>query len=207
MVSLRRILSQERRRNIGASAQMAEFAPAFMIFILVIMLPFINLLSFATGYASLAFLAQNSAVQASNSSTYAQALQEMSNSANQTKSSGIGQFAKLAPVGGFNGCGCDLFITETDLTTKVSTQYGPNTGVTVTPDPTNKIYEFQVRATYDIGPFLNLGSVPFVSSVPLVGAPVRITISSHRAAEHTDALSFLAGTTKIAVLKGAVVSY
>ncbi|HMX47778.1 MAG TPA: hypothetical protein PKC93_17600, partial [Candidatus Obscuribacter sp.] len=122
MVSLRRILAQGRRRNIGASAQMAEFAPAFMIFILVIMLPFINLLSFATGYASLAFLAQNSAVQASNSSTYAQALQEMSNSANQTKSSGIGQFAKLAPVGGFNGCGCDLFITETDLTTKVSTQ-------------------------------------------------------------------------------------
>lgn len=185
---------------------MAEFAPAFMIFILVIMLPFINLLSFATGYASLVFLAQNSAVQASNSSTYAQALQEMRNSANQTKASGIGQFAKLAPVGGFNGCGCDLFITETDLTTKVSTQYGPNTGITVTADPTNKIYEFQVRATYDIGPFLNLGSVPFVSSIPLIGAPVRITISSHRAAEHTDALSFLSGSTRIAILENAAVS-
>ncbi|MBX9941053.1 MAG: hypothetical protein K2Y32_17455 [Candidatus Obscuribacterales bacterium] len=176
------------RNRIGASAQMAEFAPALMVFILAVLFPMINLLSFSTGYASVAMLGQNCAVQAASAATYAQALTEMRNAATNMTNSGIGRFAKLQPVGGSNGTGVDLFITETDLNSKAVTKYGPNTGVTGTPDNTNKIYEFSVRTNFNIGPFLNLGSLPFVGGIPLVGQPVLITTLSHRAVEHQEAL-------------------
>jgi hypothetical protein len=91
------------RTSVGASAQMAEFAPALMVFILAVAFPMINLLSFGAGYAALAFLGQQCAVQASNATSYQQALVEMKTQANTIAGSGIGQFAKLAPVGGFQG--------------------------------------------------------------------------------------------------------
>lgn len=186
------------RSNIGSSAHMAEFAPALMVFILVVLLPLVNLLSFTTGYASVAFLGQNCAVQASNSPTYAQALTEMRNAATQMTASGIGQFAKLAPVGGYLNSGVDLYIVETDLNSKAVQEYGPNTKLTAPADPTNKIYEFSVRTSYNVGPFLNLASIPFIGGVPLVGQPVRVTTVSHRACEHDDALSYSSGFAPIA---------
>ena len=178
------------RTSVGASAQMAEFAPALMVFILAVAFPMINLLSFGAGYAALAFLGQQCAVQASNATSYQQALVEMKTQANTIAGSGIGQFAKLAPVGGFQGCGADLWLTETDINTKVVKQYGPNTGLTGGPaDPTNKIYEYTVRTSYNVGPFLNLASFPFIGDVPLVGKAVLVSTSSSRSEEHDDSLS------------------
>ncbi len=85
--------------------------------------------------------------------------------------------------------GCDLFITETDLTTKVSTQYGPNTAVTVTPDPTNKIYEFQVRATYDVAPLMNFSGLPLLGGVPILGTAVPVEFTATASVEHPEGLN------------------
>lgn len=183
--------TRSKTRAKKGSAQMAEFAPAMMIFLLIILFPLVNLLSFATGYASLAYLGQQCAVQAANSPSYQLALTEMQNMAAQVTNSGVGKFAKLTPVGGYKGCGADLYITATVIASSTATEYGPNTGLPTTPDPTNNIYEYTVKTSFNVGPFLDLHTFPFVGSIPLVGQPVLLRTVANRAIEHDNSLSFL----------------
>jgi len=177
---------QNRRRR-GSS--MAEFGPALFVFLLIIAFPLINLLAFAMGYASLYFLTSQCAIDASNAPSFKEARAKMVAKAQQITGSGIGQFAKLVPQGGYQGSGTSLFITVTSLGSSTPTEYGPDTGYSGTVDDTNNIYEYTVKSTFNVGPFLNLGGVPGLGSIPIVGGPVLVNCSSHRAIEHTNSLN------------------
>lgn len=182
---LRRKIWLERRRGMG----LAEFVPALFIFLFIIALPLINLLSFGMGYANVALLGTQCAVEAANAGSYPDALAKVQAKANAVTASGMGQFARLQPVGGLNGCGVDVYITETDVNTKAIQEYGPNVKMAAAYDPNNKIYEYTVRTTFNVGPFISLGLVPWIGGIPLIGVPATVKATSHRAVEHSEAIS------------------
>ncbi len=181
---------RRRIRNQQGSALQGEFAGAIVVFFLVILFPLINLIGLATGAATLYFMTIQGAVSAGDSATYAEALNAMESTINNIKSSGLGQFANLVPVGGYSGTGANLFVIVTPTGGgSGSTHYGPNTPFVAVLDTDNNIYEYQVRTTYDVGPFLNLSCLPFVGGVPGIGAPARMNFVAHRHVEAIDGLA------------------
>lgn len=176
------------RSNEGA-ALTAEFAPALFVFFLIILFPLINLIGMATGASVVYFVAGQTAISAGNAASYPSALDQVQSTANTLASSGFGQFAKLQPVGGYNGCGVDLYTTQTSVTSSNVTTSGPNTPLAVNPDTSNNLYSYDTVATYDVGPFVNMGAMPFIGGIPGVGKPARLTFNASRNIEHPDGLT------------------
>ncbi|CAN5609164.1 hypothetical protein BH11CYA1_BH11CYA1_40010 [soil metagenome] len=168
---------------------LAEFIPALFVFLFIIALPLINLLTFAMGFANVGLLGTQCAVDAANASSYPDALAKVQSRATSITTSGMGRFAKMVPIGGYNGCGVNVFITETDINTKTVVEYGPNVKMTAAYDPSNKIYEYTIKTSFNIGPFMSLGAVPFVGGIPMIGVPTPVSTAAHRAVEHSEAIS------------------
>ncbi|MBK9142365.1 MAG: hypothetical protein IPM23_07715 [Candidatus Melainabacteria bacterium] len=181
-------MKRQVRSNEGA-ALTAEFAPALFVFFLIILFPLINLIGMATGASVVYFVAGQTAISAGNAASYASALDQVQSTANTLTSSGFGQFARLQPVGGYNGCGVDLYTTQTSVTSSNVVTSEPNTPLAVNPDTSNNLYSYDTVATYDVGPFVNMGAMPFIGGIPGVGRPARLTFSASRNIEHPDGLT------------------
>jgi len=154
------------------------------------------------GAGTLYFLTVQSAISASTGQTYLQALSNMENRANMVASSGLGQFAKLQPIGGSGGSGTDLYVVETPLGGGSMQRYGPNNGVSNAVDESNNIYEYEVVSSYSVGPFMNLSMLPFVGNVPGVGSPVQLSMTTHRIVEHPNGLAGGSGGSGGGVITG-----
>src|SRR5579883_1061443 len=109
------------RNQIGAGAAAAEFAPALIIFFLVILFPLINLIMFACGAGTAYLCAKQCASRAGTQSTFTDALNVVQQESASFVASGFGQFAKMTPVGGIGGSGINLSV--------VSTPYGGGTAI------------------------------------------------------------------------------
>lgn len=182
------MLKLKRHRN-GVGASMAEFGPALFVFFLFILFPLINLIALGTGAATVYLVAKQAASKAGSSATFGQALVASEARAYEIESGGFGKFAKLYPVGGFNGSGVDLFITETNIATNVSTQSGPNTPFVTNPVNTdNNLYSYDAVATYNVGPFMEMGGIPFIGSIPGIGSAVQLTYTASENVEHPEGL-------------------
>ncbi|MBZ0187294.1 MAG: hypothetical protein K8F91_13690, partial [Candidatus Obscuribacterales bacterium] len=154
-----------RSRKEKGAALTAEFALALFVFFMIILFPLINLIGLAMGAGTQYLLTKECVSSAGVSSDYGTALASMESTANKIASSGFGQFAKMAPIAGYSGSGTDLYIVRTPIATGNSVTYGPNSPFAGIVNNTN-IYEYQVRSTFDLGPFLNLSAVPFIGTVP-----------------------------------------
>lgn len=178
---------RRKRRNIGAA--MAEFAPALFVFFFIILFPLINLTAIGTGAATVYLIARQCAAKAGDSTTFGEALISSEAAAYDLWGGGFGAFANLVPIGGFNNSGVDIFIVDTNINTNVSRRYGPNTPfVTRTRNPDEHLYAYEAVATYDVGPFMNLHSVPWIGDVPGVGRPARLSFRAARNIEHPEGL-------------------
>lgn len=185
------------KRKLGYASS-AEFGPALIVLFLVILFPLINLISIATGASTIYFLSKESASKASNSTTYADALRAAEQVANRIASSGFGKFAKLQPVAGYNGSGIDLYVSDTNINSQNTTSYGPNTPPPIAINTNTNLYTYDVRATYDMGPFVNMGAVPFVKDIPGVGKPARMSFLASSSAEHPEGIGPGAASTAAA---------
>lgn len=180
-------MATTKRRPKGYTA--AEFAPALIIFLLVLLFPLINLIGLGMGYAVVYLTAKQCASSAGSSQTFNDALSSSETTARTIAANGFGQFAKVQPVGGFNGSGMDLYTVNTDLNTLVSNVQGPNTPYVGIVDADRNTYEYQTVVTYDVGPFLNLSSLPFVGGVPGVGSPARLSATAQSHVENLIGLN------------------
>src|SRR5262245_14537088 len=95
-----RNLFRRKRNQVGSGGAAAEFAPALIIFFLVILFPLINLIMFATGYGTGYLCAKQCASRASTQNTFTDALNVVQQESATFVASGFGQFTKLAPIGG-----------------------------------------------------------------------------------------------------------
>lgn len=177
-----------RKRDVG-SAHSSEFVAALYAFFLMALIPMINLIGLVTGVGTLQLLARESAVRAGNAASFDEALNEMDYTARQITASGFGAFAKLRPVGGYNDSGVDLYVADTNINTQTTIIHGPNTPAVSALNQSNYIYTYKVVARFDVGPFLNLSSVPVIGQVPGLGAPVRMTMHADRSIEHLAGLN------------------
>lgn len=167
---------------------MAELPLVFFILLFLFIFPLINLCGICLGACTVYLTTLQVVGRTSKQLDFPKALTAFEEEANTSNGSPLMTFLKTHPVGGYKGTGNDLFITATDTgATTNPVQYGPNAAM---PGPVdaNKIYEYSDQATYDIEPFLNMGFVPFIGSVPALGAPYRLTLTAHRAVEQTAGL-------------------
>lgn len=167
---------------------MAEFAPVLFVFFMIILFPLINLIGVGTGVATVALITSQAASMAGDSATLGDALTAMENTSTNLASSGFGKFAHLKAVGGSNNTGCDLYVVVTDISNNAAYSFGPNTSFPNPVDDTQCLYEYRVRSTFDVGPFLNLSGVPGFGGVPGLGVPARIAWSNEKNVEHPEGI-------------------
>ena len=187
------------RNQVGAGSIM-EFGPVLIVLFLIVLFPLIDLMGLACGTATVFLIARQTAARASEATTYDDALSAVKQEAAILQKTGFAAFAKLSPVGGYSGSGCELYVHRTAIAGGTQATCGPNKLVPSTPAPaidTNKyLYEYATVVTFDVGPvFANLHSVPFVGNVPGVGAPARLKMTSDRDAEHADGLVGAGGSS------------
>lgn len=178
------------RNQYGGGATTAEFAPALLIFFLVILFPLINLIMFAAGVGTAYLAAKQAASRASTQSTFTEALNVVQQESAYFQSSGFGKFAKLSPIGGAGGSGIDLSVVATPYGgAGTATEYTVNTPIPVTADPDANTYEYKVRARFNVGPFMDLSSIPWIGSVPGLGPPAPMNFVATGSAEFPEGLN------------------
>lgn len=175
-----------QRSKHGSST--AEFPLTLGIFLLIMLFPMINLVSFACGCSTAYLCAHMASHQAACATTFPNALNGAVQQAIGISQSGLGQFAHLVPVGGMAGSGMNLYLYAVDYQNGSSTIYGPNSPLSPPVDTATKIYEAEARVMYDVGPFLNCAAVPYVADIPLIGKPARVSFVNRAAVEHPEGL-------------------
>jgi hypothetical protein len=183
-IRMKSVPSRARRER----GSIAEFGPALFIFLLFAVFPFINLLALATATGTVALIATEAAGAAARSTSYPDALTAVQAKTVSLTQSGFGRFARLLPQGGIGGCGADLYVIQTRVGTNQTQTYGPNTTVPPPIDATNNVYEYNVKVTYQMVPFVNLSAVPFIGNVPGLGKNTTLTWNVQRAVEYPTGL-------------------
>jgi len=185
-----RLLQKQRMRNqVGAGAGAAEFAPALIIFFLIILFPLINLIMFTTGYATGYLCAKQCASRASTQNTFTDAANVVQSESATFVASGFGQFAKLVPIGGIAGSGIDLSVVSVPYGGGAATTYTKNVPIPSPATPNTNTYEYKVEANYNMGPFMNLSSLPWIGTVPGLGQPARLQFTATGSAEFPEGLN------------------
>lgn len=177
------------RNQVGSGAGAAEFAPALIIFFLVILFPLINLIMFTTGYATGYLCAKQCASRASTQNTFTEAMAVVQQESATFVASGFGVFAKLVPVGGIAGSGIDLYVVSVPYGGGTATTYTRNIPIPAAATPNSNTYEYKVEANFNVGPFMDLSMLPWIGDVPGLGPPARLTFTATGAAEFPEGLN------------------
>ncbi|HEY9783892.1 MAG TPA: hypothetical protein V6D17_00730 [Candidatus Obscuribacterales bacterium] len=168
----------------GASG-ITEFGPSMIVLILVIF-PAIDLIGLACGAATAALTARQCATHVATANNLDEALSCMSLEAKNLAQSGLGQFSRMQAVKGFDGCGADLYIKQTNVYSSQTTILGPNQGLLPPVDTANNVYEGTVRVSFRLGPLLDLSAVPGLDDVPGLGKPAELSLEWERLLEHPE---------------------
>lgn len=179
-------------------SSIAEFGPMLVVLLICMLFPLINLFSVACGIATVHLLANNAARQSGSASSQTEALQCMSDQAKLIIQSGIGKFAHLRPVNGYQNLGVDLYIDRTQvsstagkITPVASAHFGPNQ-----PYPSEEkldkdayVYTYCVQARMEVLPLFNFSKAPFgLSKIPAVGQPITVVHTVACNVEHPEGL-------------------
>lgn len=176
------------RNQYGTGHSTAEFAPAMIVFFLVILFPLINLIMFAAGYGTGYLCAKQCASRAATQNTFSEALNVVQTESDTFVQSGFGQFAKLVKKNGYNNSGIDLSVVSVDINSGTVTDHPKNAPLVNAATPDSSTYEYKVEATYDVGPFMNLGTLPWIGGVPGLGSPATLTFTTTASAEFPEGL-------------------
>lgn len=175
------------RKRRGSS--IAEFGPVLFVFFFFALFPALDLMAVAVGTASISLAARQGASAAASSADYGTGLTAMERELTNVKNSGFGHFLNIRPVAGYNSCGGDLWIEQTDINTKVLQYCGPNKKAPTPIDTDNNIYEYACPAVFQIGPLCNLGAIPFIGSVPGLGPPAQVKYVATVSVEYPTGLT------------------
>lgn len=154
--------------------------------------PLIDLCCLACGAACGYLMSQQAAKVAAVQESYPDALAQMSSTAQNFYGSGISRAWNMVPVGGYQGCGADLFVNATNYRGGSSVIYGPDKPMPGVVDPTSYIYEYSVHTQVRIAPMINLHGVPVLGAVPGLGQPALLGFSVSRMVEHPFQMCALA---------------
>ncbi len=162
------------------------------VFLFFALFPMLDLMALALGVATISIAARQAASGAASSPDYVTAITAVNREATSVINSGFGKFVNLVPVGGYNNCGADLWIVQTNFRNNQIQYCGPNVGAPGPIDQSSFLYEYTAVCQYKVGPLCNLGSVPFIGGVPGLGQPATIKYVGTVAVEYPDGLAVAA---------------
>jgi hypothetical protein len=184
------------RRRSGSA--IAEFGPAMWFFLILIVLPLIDLFSFGIGVGVTMMLSTWGARMAAPSATYTEALATL----NKTDSdlTCFRGFCRMIPNGPA-GKPYSLIVTVAPINGGPSTTFTGPGAIPNQPPPDasqpdvpplnkmNAIYQYVVTAQYNVMPLFNFGTMPFLNQVPALGKPVPVSFVTTATVEHPDGLN------------------
>jgi hypothetical protein len=185
-----------RRRRSGNA--LAEFGPALWFFLILILLPLLDMFSFAVGVGVTMMLSTWGARNAAPCATYTEAINSLATT--ETQLAIFRGFAKMTPNAG-GGKGYSLKVIVTPITGGAATTYTTPGGIPnqPPPDPTNpalpavntvnSVYQYVVTANYLVSPLFNFQAVPFLKNVPAIGQPVPVQFLTSANVEHPEGLN------------------
>jgi len=175
---------QLKPRSEKGATEIAQFPLTIYCLFLVVLLPVLNLVTLLVA-GTTAYLATNDlAAKAATQSTFAQALNAMAVEAYNFQSNSLAQFVKMAPQGGYTGCGNDLYVLATNIGGSGVQSSAANQSLNSNIDTTKNIYEMQVGSSYTVSPLVSLASLPLLGSIPGLGQPVTLSFAASRPIEH-----------------------
>jgi hypothetical protein len=198
-MQLRGVESMTRRHGRRRSGNsIAEFGPALWFFLILIVVPLIDLFSFAIGVGVTMMLSTWGARQAAPCSTYTEAIQSLDKT--ETQMATFRGFCRMTPTAG-GGKGYSMKVTITPIAGGASTSFTTPGGIPNQPPPDssapdtpalntmNCIYQYVVTARYDVAPIFNFSALPFLKDVPALGKSVPVTFLTSANVEHPEGLN------------------
>jgi hypothetical protein len=171
-------------RSTKGATEIAQFPLTIYCLFLVVLLPVLNLVTVLVAGCT-AYLATNDlAAKAATQSTFAQALNAMTVEAYNFQSNGLAQFVKMAPQGGYTGCGNDLYVLATNIGGSGVQSSPADQSLASNIDTTKNIYEMQVVSSYTVSPLVSMASFPLLGSIPGLGQPITLSFAASRPIEH-----------------------
>jgi hypothetical protein len=190
-----------KRTRKGCGSAIAEFGPVLWLFLILIVIPFLDLISFATAVGTVMMMADFGAKQASGAMKGTDAY----NSA-QAMNSQLGAFLAFSKCSASPGITVQVQITKIGSATPTQsyalsaaanvnayTPYSATPYPTDSENPTNATttytYQYLVTATYQVMPLFNFGGIPWLKTVPALGSPVTVTYTGTSNVEHPEGLN------------------
>jgi hypothetical protein len=159
-----------------------------MVAMILLIFPFLNLLTIATSYATICLLTQQCVSQAAKQHTYQEALKVASNESQSWLNSPFASFAKLSAVSGYRNSGIDLYVEATDFRTTKVTSFGPNKPIPSPLDPQTFVYELAAASSFEVKPFVDMSKIPVLGGIAGLGQPITLNYRCAKAAEHIAGL-------------------
>jgi hypothetical protein len=191
-------------------AALAEFGPVLWMFLILFVIPFLDLISFGTAMGTIMYVASFGARTAAGAMTYTDAKNMVGGMEQQMKP--FLAFAKTTPISkGANGqfsastSGVSVLVAVTPVDGSAgpgqSPYSQPGNIPNTTPDPNdanppqyntnNCVYQYVVTCSYNVLPLFNFNAVPIpvLRDVPLLGQPVPVVYSATSSVEHPEGLN------------------
>ncbi|MFN8656083.1 MAG: hypothetical protein U0105_07070 [Candidatus Obscuribacterales bacterium] len=159
------------------------------LFFIMIFFPLLNLASFLTGVVTVMLTANFGARNAG----AAQSMTEAQNAVNATVTQlqPFQSFSRMTPNTTPNGAALSAVVTQTG---SGSVQSYPPPAVSGRIDVSDNaqnaaVYQYQVRATYDVAPLMNFSGLPLLGGVPILGTAVPVEFTATASVEHPEGLN------------------
>jgi hypothetical protein len=186
---------------------MAEFGPVLWMFLVLFVIPLLDLISFGSAVGTVMYVATMGAHQAGGCSTYTDAIARCN--ALEVQCRPFLKMAKTTPINAAgatvaNGISVAVVVTPLDGSAGPPPYNAPGVGggkiPNTTPDPSdpnppaqyntsNCVYNYIVTCRYSVMPIFNFYGTPLLKNVPMLGKPVPVTYAATAPVEHPDGLN------------------
>ncbi len=177
-----------RRLPRNSHGNLAEFGPALLLFLALILFPVWACIRVGATSAGVYLIVTHAADAAAKAPNYGLALSSANRVLSQMISSPIGRLACLDP----KSLKClDLYVNERITATGETNAFGPDEPLRKPISAAVNSYEYEVRGYYTFEPLLAKTVLPGLEKVPLLSEPLTLPFRAVRAVEYPDGLSTL----------------
>lgn len=159
------------------------------VFFILIFFPLLNLTSFLTGVVTVMLTANFGARNAGAAQSMTEAVNAVNSTVTQLQP--FQSFSRMTPNMTPNGVTLAAIVTQTSSGTVQS--YSPpavSGRVDVSDNAQNAaVYQYQVRASYNVAPLMNFSGLPLLGGIPILGTAVPVEFTATASVEHPEGLN------------------
>jgi hypothetical protein len=177
---------QSRKLTRNSRGSLAEFAPAFMLLLVLYLLPTLALIRLGFSYSAMSMCMSRAVDAAASSPTYKMALARARERVTQMTDSTLGRTCGLKAD---DIQAVSLLVHEHLIANGKTNTYIPDKKSEKTISATVNTYEYEVVVSYILEPLLTGTNLPLIKNVPLIGAPITLNSCALKAVEYPDGVN------------------